>query len=140
MLMGRVLAAMAGRKVTLVELGEYTPEQDIASSHVSIPHSLGVVPDFVYAFADGIDIASGVGNRVIVHAVSGRANCAQHNTTGVGTYFSTNNNGGLVINNEYVNYTKFCDATTFKIPYYNSGDTLKGGVKYRYAIGKFSDD
>lgn len=124
-----------------VVTGTYTPTEDVYAKDVQIPHDLGVAPDFIIAYADGIapDASSNV-----AYVVAGT--CTKINATSPQT---TQNHQGFFqmtrptrdqiqiqyLNNNGANYL---NASWVKIPFYNTGFYLKAGVTYHYAFGLYS--
>lgn len=133
----RLMMGMAANLV-MAEIGSYTPAEDVASYSTAISHSLGVVPDFVYAYAEGIDPSTSSIGTIVMGCVGIRDYVGKLKT-GFGTYNIVNGSGGINTNYEAVDYTKFCSESNFHIPYYNSGHKLKGGVTYRYIVGKLRE-
>lgn len=125
--------------LVMAEIGSYTPAEDVTSSRTAISHSLGVVPDFVYAYAEGIDLSTCSVGTIITSFV-GIKDVVGQSKTGIAMYhYVLNSSGGDVINYGAINYTAFCGESNFHIPYYNSGNSLKGGVTYRYIVGKLRE-
>ena len=126
--------------LVMVEIGSYTPVEDVISSKTAIPHNLGVVPDFVYAYAEGIDPSTSSIGTIVVGCVGMSDYVGQQNNTGFAAFkYILNDSGTVASTYGSPNYTKFCSESNFHIPYYNTGNTLKGGVTYRYIVGKLRE-
>lgn len=124
----------------MVEMGQFTPSEDVYASQTQIPHNLGVVPDFVMVVADEFVATADMTVKYIANAYCAKANLIASNKSanGFGAYQSNFIGRDTVwAITEAINYTKFLHDGYFLIPYYSSSDTLKAGITYRYVIGKF---
>lgn len=131
---------MAGGKPQMVEVGTYTPSEDVCASQTQIPHNLGVVPDFVMVMADEFAATADMTVRYIANACCAKANLIASNKSANGFAAYQSNFAGRdtqISQAEIVNYTKFLYDGYFYIPYYSSSDKLKAGITYHYVIGKF---
>lgn len=125
----------------MVEVGIYTPSEDISASRAQIQHSLGVVPDFVLVVADEFTATSDMTVRYIANSYCAKANLVASNKNANGyAAYQTNWNGRDTVWAAYenVDYTKFLKDTYFLVPYYSSGESLKAGVTYHYVVGTFA--
>lgn len=126
----------------LLESGEYTPTEDVTSSSIHIPHSLGVVPDFVLVISDEFTATTDLTDRYISNGYCGKTNLIASNvsTSGFCAYrenWPSDTRSWQSIEN--IDYTKFLHETNFEIPYYNSSDKLKAEITYHYVLGKFKE-
>lgn len=125
----------------MVEVGTYTPSEDIIASRAQIQHSLGVVPDFVVVMADTFTATSDMAVRYIANSYCSKANLVASNKNANGyAAYQCNYIGRDTMWNIYeiINYTKFLTDTYFLVPYYSSSDLLKAGVTYHYVVGTFA--
>lgn len=125
----------------MVEVGTYTPTEDIAASQEQIQHSLGVVPDFVLVVAEAFTATADMTVRYIANSYCAKANlvASNKNANGYAAYQTNWNGRDTVLNvSENINYTKFLTDTYFLVPYYSTGDSLKAGVTYHYVVGTFA--
>ena len=124
-----------------VVTGTYTPTEDIYSNLVQIPHNLGVVPDFIIAYADGISVdASSTVWYVVTSAVT-KINASSPQTSSDHiAFFQVTRPTYNQIMVQYSNDdgTKYLNESWVKIPFYNSTYTLKAGVTYHYAFGTYT--
>lgn len=123
----------------MVEMGTYTPSEDVKASAVQIPHSLGVVPDFVMVVADEFTASADMTVRYIANAYCAKANLiASNKTTNGFAAYQTSLDGSdrQWENHENINYTKFLYDRYFLVPYYSTNHVLKSGVTYHYVVGK----
>ena len=126
----------------LLESGEYTPTETVAASITHIPHNLGVVPDFILVISDEVIATSDMTERYITNSYCGKTNLIISNSSTNGfCAYQTNwpQSDKSWQSPERINYTKFLHENNFEIPYYNSGDKLKGGITYHYVLGKFNE-
>ena len=125
-------------KMKKVELGTYTPTEDVVARNLHIPHGLGAIPNFVVVMADEFVATTDTTVRYISNAFCSKSTLKASNatTTGVG-FYKMNWNGKDTAWQSYegINYEKFLHADTFEVPYYNSDDTLKAGITYHYVVG-----
>lgn len=141
-----VIAGMAGSQRCICECGSFTPETDMAygSNDAKIPHSLGVKPDFIIAYADGIHALSSYTNseKYICWFAYGKINVyngdSQTNPYQA-FYVRTRPRYNATINQSENIALKFVNDTWFRIGGYQSDDMLKGGITYRYVIGKYQE-
>lgn len=132
---------MMGGKPQMFETGTYTPSEDVYASNVKIPHSLGVVPDFVMVMADTFTSTTDMTVKYIANAFCSKSNLVASNKSRAGfAAYLANRNGRDTFWSvcEDVGHTKFLYDTYFKVPYYNLSDTLKSGITYHYVIGTFN--
>ena len=124
----------------VIEYGSITQAEDVSSAYFRIPHSLGIVPDFIIAKASKFDLnSSDVSYIVLSSALQYDIRSAQM-TLGNQLFMMATRAGKA--NTTGMNYydnlpTKFSNTETFVIPYYNSSQMLKSGVTYSYIIGKW---
>ena len=126
----------------MLESGTYTPQEDVAAIDINIPHSLGVVPDFIVVMADEFTATSDLTKNYIGTAFFIKKSINRDATPQEGISFDlTNNPNNTSYTPRYWSYTMsaFCTDTIFKIPRYNSGWMLKAGITYHYVIGKFKE-
>lgn len=118
-----------------IEKGVFTPTSDIASSQVYIPHSLGVVPDFIVAIGYDFPYTEAT-TEYCVNGICFPLKWIPP-TTNPKLFIghSTTSSGGTRFLYEGVANTKFTQETTFRIPFYNVDFKLKSGIQYKYVIG-----
>jgi len=124
----------------MIETGTYTPSEDVYASQAQIPHSLGVVPDFVMVIADEFAATTDMTVRYIANAYCAKANLIASNKSANGfAAYNTNLVGRdtHMMATENINYTKFLHENYFLIPYYSTNYSLKAGITYHYVVGKF---
>lgn len=124
----------------MVEIGTYTPDIDVAANSLHIPHSLGVVPDFVMVVANEFAATADMTVRYIANVYCAKANLIASNKTanGFAAYQMSWNGRDMQWSTfETVNYAKFLHDNYFIVPYYSSSDSLKAGITYHYVVGKF---
>jgi len=126
----------------LLESGEYTPSEDVNSSSIHIPHSLGVIPDFILVISDEFTATTDLTDRYISNSYCGKSNLITSNISASGfcayrTNLPQDTRSWQSI--EHIDYTKFLHETNFEIPYYNTQDKLKSGITYHYVLGKFKE-
>lgn len=120
--------------------GTYTPTADIASFKVQIPHNLGVRPDFIIAFADGIASDASFTEFYIVTAVCTKINATSPQTTKGHQMICQATRptwDQIQIKSQNDDGTKYLNENWVKIPFYNSDWQLKAGVTYRYVFGLY---
>ena len=125
----------------MVEVGTYTPSEDVRASVTQISHSLGVVPDFVIVMADTFTATADMTVAYIANASCSKSNFVASNKsrTGFGVYLSNwTGRDTQRVYYEDVDYTKFLHDTYFNVPYYNGNDRLKSGITYHYVVGTYN--
>jgi hypothetical protein len=135
------LASGYGGGSAKVVLGTYTPTEDVGVSTVQIPHNLGVIPEFVCCYADGISSDASNPNAYLVSGLVSKINATspQTVTDSVMMHIKTRPNYDQIqVNFSYQSQTKFFGESWVKLPFYNTGDKLKAGVTYHYAFGLYS--
>lgn len=125
----------------MVEVGTYTPSEDVRAMNAQISHSLGVVPDFVIVMADTFTATTDMTVKYIANASCSKSNFVTSNKshTGFASYLA-NWNGRDIFWSTYedIDYTKFMNNTYFNVPYYATTDMLKSGITYHYVIGTYN--
>lgn len=124
----------------MVEMGTYTPSEDVYASQTQIPHSLGVVPDFVVVMADEFTVTDDMTLRYISNSSCTRLNLIATNISYSGFNSYITNWPGRTTNwatVENTNYTRFLKESYFIIPFYSADDALKSGITYHYVVGTF---
>lgn len=136
----RQLMGMIGGKAKLTDAGTYTPSVDTGVSTVWIPHSLGVAPDFIIVMADEFEALEEYTIGYVSIGVFTKFNTITSATTQKGAFYGTTNWQGrttMLNQNEFVATDKFCNANTFRVPFYNAGAMLKAGVTYHWVVGTY---
>ena len=125
-------------KAKKVELGTYTPTEDIFAKDVHIPHGLGAIPTFVVVMADEFTATTDLSVTYISNAFCSKSTLKASNTATTGIAFYRGNFNGRDTTwqtFENVNYEKFLHADTFEVPHYNVNNSLKAGITYHYVVG-----
>ena len=136
------MGLMANNGAVICECGTYTPTEDTVYEKVKIPHGLGVRPDFIIAYADGIEALATYTNteKYICWFSYGKINITNPTTNPYhATYVRTRPGYNASITQSENILQKFVNESWFMIGGYQSDDKLKGGVTYRYVIGKYQE-
>lgn len=138
--------------ITTMESGSYTPTQDVEAKNTWIPHSLGIMPDFVLCIADNFTITASATNYLessIIYrspVITQAYSSAGVNSSYFMRYTKTNTANevsqgvGMVILEKQICDTEHNGASEFRFATSTGlAIILKANVTYRYIIGKFKE-
>lgn len=128
--------------IAKIECGDYTPTTDISPDEVSIPHSLGEIPDFFCYYCDDIE---GLNNYQYTYVLNGFIYPLHYVLSGINqdsisqTIQTKINSVGLGYSTTLVNMNAYANNTSFIFMKKADTDRLKANITYHYVVGKFKE-
>ena len=121
--------------------GTYTPDSDIGVINAWIQHGLGVLPDFIVAYAEDVSVSAADNVVYVFEGIATIIDCQSPQITKPVMYHGIRTRPGseqVTINYENQTIERFMTSEAFRIPFYSTGDLLKGGVTYHWVVGKYT--